>query len=430
MFTHRKCLSGCSGYSFQAFFFYSSALELGVISPFLGGGVGLFNALTFSILFPVVVFTSRHLRGKSLAYFILFFGLLLYALFYLVFHYFFGTSVHQKPDVIMQWLILILSWGAIFSIGYFWPKQLSNLGISVLVVMLCIMSALVILNPHPDPSTLLTSLGRYQSITEDWSSDDFLSYQGYGRSMSVTGLVVIAIVRRQFMFWVMSGIYLTALFLIGSRSDLLGVLLVFPILVIYQFVESPKITVLILTVTIATLSVFVFTHYDDLSVKRQKELFNLSESASFQARMVNNKKALEAIKKNPIVGDFSGHAYNETYQCYWWETKHVGYFDGHAYIRSGLGHYAHNLLSSWRQLGLIGFLLYSTLMVWPVIGTFHVLVKNPDLLQVDIWRVTGVISIFMLLLALGAKSIFSPVLALSWGIFIAAIKQKESIENY
>ena len=121
-----------------------------------------------------------------------------------------------------------------------------------------------------------------------------------------------------------------------------------------------------------------------------------------------NTEALRAIKKSPIVGDFSGHAL----------------------IHEGVGHYAHNILSSWRQLGLIGFLLYSTLMIWPVFGTFHRIIRNPDLLQVDIWRISGVISVFMLLLAIGAKSIFSTVLVLSWGFYIAAIKQTKPVETY
>ena len=190
----------------------------------------------------------------------------------------------------------------------------------------------------------------------------------------------------------------TALFLIGSRSELLGVLLVFPILVIYQIVEQPKVTVLILIVTFTALSAFVFINYDNLSVRRQKEIINLSESTSFQRRIEINKEVLEVIKKNPIVGDFSGHAY------------------------SGAGHYAHNFLSSWRQLGLFGFLLYSTLLFWPVIGTFHMIIRNPNLFQVDIWRVSSVISAYVLLLALVAKSIFSPVFALSWGIYIATIR--------
>ena len=394
---------------FPGVFLYSSAIELGIIPPFLGGGVGLFKALIFIVLFPAVVFTSRHLKGKPLIYFILFLGLLLYALFYLVIHYFFGPSLYQRPDVVMQWLILIVSWAAIFSIGYFWPKQLSSLSIAVLIVMLFIMFILVLLNPHPDPNTLLTSLGRYKSIMEDSSSNYFLSYQGYARSVSVTGLVVLAIIRHRLMFWIMSGIILITLFFIGSRSELLGVLLVFPILLITLFIEQPKVTVFISLFILMLLSAMMFINYDIHSIKRQKEIFNLTGSASFQKRVEFNLEALQAIKKNPIGGDFSGHAYSS----------------------EGMGHYAHNLLSSWRQLGLIGFLLYSTLMIWPAIGTYHMIIRDPNLLQVDVWRISGVISVFMLLLTLGAKSIFSSVLALSWGFFIAAIKHIEPTEkNY
>ena len=133
------------------------------------------------------------------------------------------------------------------------------------------------------------------------------------------------------------------------------------------------------------------------------KILNPSTSVSVKNRSELFSEALQAIAENPIGGDFAGHVYS----------------------RDKTSHYAHNLFSSWRQLGLIGFLLYCALMVWPVFGTFHRMIRNPGLLQVDIWRISGVISMFMLVLAIGAKSIFSSMLSLSWGIYLAALRQAD-----
>jgi len=51
---------------FPGLFFYSSAVGLGVIPPFLGGGYSIFLTLTFVVLFPVAMFTSSQLERVPL----------------------------------------------------------------------------------------------------------------------------------------------------------------------------------------------------------------------------------------------------------------------------------------------------------------------------------------------------------------------------
>ena len=382
---------------FPGIFFYSCGVGGGFIPAFLGGGVGVFLLLVFIALFPFVIYTSFKLRQIPLVYFIIFICLLLLVSSYLLFHYFYGDLIHQRLDVVNQWLVLLVSWSAIFSIGYFWPKQYPPMIISALIVVLSIMSIIVFANLELD--SLVFVLGR------DETEDYFLSYQGFARSVTVTGLVLLAVIRYQYIFWAMSGLLLATVFMIGARSELASLLLVFPILIFYQWVEHPAKTIVITLIAIITIGILTTMYLDDPRASRQMKLLNPTESKSFLNRIELNAEALQAIKKNPIGGDFSGHAYSS----------------------EGMGHYAHNLLSSWRQLGLIGFLLYSTLMIWPAIGTYHMIIRDPNLLQVDVWRISGVISVFMLLLTLGAKSIFSSVLALSWGIFIAALTQSDSV---
>lgn len=384
---------------FPGLFLYSSAVGLGVIPAFLGGGYGVFLALTFIVLFPAVMLTSRQLEGVAQIYFALFMGLLICASGYLTFHYFFGNSLHQRPDVLHQWMVLIISWAAIFSVGYFWPKQQSTTEILVLVGMLIIMFLLVVLNLESDK--LLFALGKYRS------EDYFLSYQGFARSASVTGLVLLAVIRRQYLFWAMSGLLLVTIFLIGSRSELAGLLFVFPILIVYQLAKHPVKTVIIAFVAVIVLGTYLVMNWKEPSLERQMQILNPLVSHSVLKRIKYSSEALQAIAENPISGDFAGHAY----------------FSG-----GGQQRYTHNLLSSWRQLGLIGFLLYSALLVWPVFGTFHRMIRNPGLLQIDIWRISGAISVFMLVLAIGAKSIFSSILVLSWGVFLAALRQADPIE--
>jgi len=385
---------------FPGQFLYSSAVGLGVIPDFLGSGVGVFTILAFILLFPFVVYTSSKLRRVAKIYYVLFIGLFLYTSSYLAFHYFFGSSLHQRPEIIEQWVVLIISWGAFFSIGYFWPEQFSKTDLFVLIILLLLMSVIVFINLEPDK--FVYAIGRFES-------NEYLRYQGYARLMSVMGLVLLALIRHKYIFWLLCALFLIAIFLLGARSELACVFFVFPILIFYQWLENPTTTTVLVTlIAVMTLSIFIAMYWDEPSMSRQMKLLSPFDDKSVQHRKELNKQALEAIAKNPIRGDFSGHAI-------------PGY--------GGIGYYAHNIISSWRQLGVVGFIFYSVLMLWPVIGTFCLFVKKPVLLQVDIWRVLGVVSVFMLLLALGAKSIFTSVFALSWGMFIAALKQTEFVNQ-
>ena len=386
---------------FPVVFLYNGMVEFDFIPAFLKGGVGVFIVLSFILLFPMALLTVRRLGRSSLRYFSLFIGLVLFVLSYLVINYIFGSPLHRRPDVMEQWLVLIISWCAMFSIGYFFPKKLSTMNVWVLIIAIICMSVLVFESIHflhSDPNKSILTLGRVNS------EEVFMTYQGYARAMSVTGLVVLAVIRNQIVFWTMSLIILGSLFLIGGRSEFIGTLMIFPIFIFYHFSVRPKLTigmVVIVSVIIATLFTIKFKESNHV---RYMELLDVSKSISFQLRKKLNTEALEAIVEKPLIGDFSGHARE----------------------RVDLGYYAHNILSSWRQLGLVGFLFYSALIFWPVFSTFGLIRREPDLLQIDIWRILGVMSVFSLLLALGVKSIFWPVAALSWGMFVAALQYLET----
>lgn len=380
---------------FPGQFLYSSAVKLEVIPSVLGSGIGASTGLVFILLFPFVIYSSYKLKQTVLIYFLFFIALFLHVSAYLVFHYFFGSDIHQRPDVVQQWLVLIISWCAIFSIGYFWPKKLSRVEVFILGILLLIMSTFVFFNLQA--GKLIYVLGQYNY------QEYFLGYQGYARLISITGLVLLALIRQKYIFWFVSIVFLSAVFLVGGRSELICVLFVAPILIFYQWLSHSTGTLIITFFVIVVFSVLAAMYWSELSASRHIKLFALSESISFQQRKALNKEALEAIVEKPILGDFSGHARS----------------------RKSVGHYAHNILSSWRQLGLFGFILYSVLIFWPAIATYLAFIKNPGLMQVDIWRILGVISIFTLLLAVGAKSVFSSVFALSWGMFVAALKYME-----
>lgn len=389
---------------FPVVFIYNAAVEYGAIPAFIGGGIGVFIIVTFYMLFGDVLYDSRQLKQKTGAYFKVFITLLLYVLSYLIFHYLFGDSFHRRADVLAQWIILVGSWAAFFSIGYFWPKQLSSIEVYILLGLLLIMSILVFQSLHylhSDPSKSILALGRVNS------SQNLMSYQGYARLLSVTGLVVLAVIRKQLVFWTVSIVIISSLLLIGSRSEILGVIIIFPVLIYYHYVVSPKSTIIATLVVVVVSSTLIAANFRESNYVRHMELFNIYESKSFQYRQQLNSEAVQAILEKPVKGDFSGHV-----------RKH-----------KGTGFYAHSIVSSWRQLGLMGFILYSTLMLWPVIAIFSLLRRNPKLLQIDVLRISAVLSVYMLLLSLGAKSVFSSVFALSWGMYLAALKYTESVKN-
>lgn len=377
---------------FPGTFFYSSAVATGVIPAVLGGGFGVVAALALVALLPLLITNVIKLRGKSLLLITLFFMLVLYTIFWLLIHFFWGYSFQKRLDVFFQVITVIATWLALYSIGYFFPKKLNKVYfLTLLVCMVCI-SLIVFINI--DFRRLIFIIGLSDV-------DGALSYQGLSRSAVVTGLVLLSVIRSIKLSFIIAFLLLATVFLIGARSELIGVVAILPFIAYLHYRHRPLITAsAIFMACIVMLSVGVYS-YDTLSTSRQFQLLNISESSSGMARARLHNQALEAIEESPVLGDFAGQV-----------QRH-----------DSTGSYGHNILSAWRQFGAVGFVLYISLLFISLVVSVRQVRKRQNQ-DADLPRIAATLSLFFLILMLGAKSVFWAFPALAWGLTVACYRCK------
>ncbi|MGM0984088.1 MAG: O-antigen ligase family protein [Pseudomonadota bacterium] len=377
---------------FPFLFFYSSAVGARLIPPVLGGGFGAFTAVALAALLPLVLTNAVKLRGAGLVLTLLFLTLVIYCTVWLAMHHLFGDATQGRSDVLLQWLTLIAVWLALFSIGYSWPPVLSNRYVYILLICMVGISAAVLLNVDFRRLIFLYGLS---------DAEGSLTYQGLARSAAMTGLVLLAVIRNIRLAVAVAFLLLITLFLIGARSELVGVVAVFPFIAYLHFRERPLLTVMAALVASLIVIGSVAYYYDSISTSRQFQLLNISESTSGMARSDLLVKAFETIKESPLLGDFAGHARNS----------------------DKVGAYAHNIFSVWRQLGVVGFFLYLSLLFSSFVVSLKQVRKN-QYNHTDLPRIAGTLSLFFLILMLGAKSVFWGFPAFAWGLAVACYRYK------
>jgi hypothetical protein len=125
---------------------------------------------------------------------------------------------------------------------------------------------------------------------------------------------------------------------------------------------------------------------------RAGELVDLAGSASWQDRVVVMDRAWNAIASNPFLGDFAYHIRN-------W----------------GTGNYAHNALSAWPEFGLIGFLLYLSLLAIFAVTAFRRMFSTDPR-----WQAAVGLNVVTLVVIL-AEPVYSLVPAVGWGFVVNAL---------
>ncbi len=377
---------------FPGLFFYSSAVSAGLIPAVIGGGFGITASIAFLALLPLLFVNATKLRGRSLLATTLFFTLIIYTVFWLLAHYFLGSAYQKRLDVFFQVVTTVVAWLALFSIGYFWPPNLSKGYRSVLVFCLGCIALIVLTNI--DFRRLIFLFG----VSD---ADGALSYQGLARSASMTGLVLLSVLRSIRVSFIIAVLLLTTVFFIGARSELVGVVAVLPFIAYLHFRRRPLAIVLVIFVVGMMMLGVVVYYFDQLSMSRQFQLMNISESSSAVARASLHNQALEAIKEAPLLGNFAGQV-----------EQH-----------GSIGAYAHNILSAWRQFGVVGFVLYLYLMFSSFALSVRLLKKRQGQ-EADLPRIAGTLSLFSLILMLGAQSVFWVFPALAWGLTVACYRYK------
>ena len=425
---------------FPGFLFYHQSVVMGLIPPFvrgLFGYVSLGALLAFLVLLPWNTDWLKNTVRNRYVLFVLAF--LFYTSVWTFVHYLI-LSDDYITKTSLQSLETVIFWSCLFLIGLVLPLESKTLRWSFFISFIAILSFLLYFSISTDNS-MYNALRLYGDTT------DVATYQGFARSVLITLLFLLAVFNsiRSRAFFIFSGVFI--LFLLISRSDFYGFLVLSVALCIIYGIKNPKYFLILL---LLCLEVFLLAEPDisprleaiigssspdepaetptpeqpaesstpdkpgklsapDKPAKpprlsRQLEVLDFSSSKSWAGRLALQQIALEQIARNPLVGKFGGHVLTE---------------DTGKYAKGHTGRYAHNALSAWVSYGLVGFLMYISLtLIGFLVPAYHVVLKQQN---TPLWTFAFMLNFVFLLLIIVSKPVFWPLPALGWGVLAQAL---------
>lgn len=302
---------------FPVFFFYQYAIGSEIIPPFLGGYFGIVALCSFiPLLISQCSLTQPFLINKATA---CFFIILLITLGRALIDYDYQSGI--EGNEFPAWLAT----GALFmSVCYLISRHLPtssrlNYALIVSLFFMCLLSYASFI-PYG-------KFGFYESAYYDHVS----TYQGTGRSILVIALTALALSKSIGTRAVIFMIATLALLLNGARSEVV-------------FFVASSLSFLFLKYKVRALY-FIFALALDgfafhlIDTDHSSGVFTLLQSpessSSLEARVNFSKQAWDSISHSWFVGA-----------------------PGDYVEKTGLGSYAHNLLSAWVNLGILGMTLY------------------------------------------------------------------------
>jgi len=372
---------------FPIFLIYQSLGALGVIPLFIGGGFGATGAV-FSLLMTIpFLMMLLFRRPRRQAYFILSFVILWVGVTliiivnitfpppYLVNSAALGEVTRLHMGSMVYWYVLFLS-------GLFWG-HFSRRYAQVIIFVFVFISIIMLANAQ------LIKMLFHPGNTEGAST-----YQQIARSIAIIGMLALAYVRSWAATFIIYILLIASLFFIGARSEFAGTLALAPIVFLLSCKDIRARVILIsLLILCGTIFLLVFAHQipEWMSGSRQGGLLELSDDSSWLARQRLLEIGVQAIMDSPFFGDFAG------------EITH-----------GGVGGYIHNILSAWRQYGIIPFLLFIGLLVYGTVDAADAVFRRGE--NDSIAKLSLYFNLTSLLLLLAAKGVFWPVVAFAWGL--------------
>ena len=418
---------------FPGFLFYHQFLAMGLIPRFAAGFFGYVSLgalLAFLVLLPWDTDWLKKNAGNRYVQWVLVF--LVFTSVWTLAHYLILSGDYiTKASV--QSLETVIFWSCLFLVGLLLPVEARSLRWLLCISFAVILAYLLYFFIGSDSST-------YYARRIYGGTADVATYQGFGRSVLFTLLLLLAVFNsfRARAVLMLGGVFV--LFMLISRSDFYAFLAVSAVLCVIYGIKQPKYLLLLLLVSLEVVllavpdiaprvEIFQETRTPEKvapapdssavqaetqpapaedaappRLRRQFEVLDIPSSKSWAGRLALQKKALGQIAENPLMGKFGGHVLTE---------------DTGRHARGHTGRYAHNALSAWVSYGLAGFLIYVSLTLYG----FLVSARNVILKQrhEPIWIFAFMLSFVCLLLIIVSKSVFWPLPALGWGVLAQAL---------
>lgn len=372
---------------FPGFYFYHQALAAGLIPAYLGGFFSPICALALVVYMP---FYRYFLSSFSCApeYFSVFLLFIFWCTFLAFLAYshvprdYMASALYQYANTLLIWVVLMLLGMSITFEGKWFRYMLILSGV--------VMSTMLVLY------VATTGSLQYYALKIHDVEEGVATYQGFARSACILSFAILAVSRKLSHKLVVSFLSIFVLFVLSARSEFVAY--VVSVLALFALTSrSNKGQAIVFMFFVVLLSVAGAVFYDVLSATRQAGLIDLSKDSSWSARSELLSDAIDRINASPVMGQFGRH-----------------------FELIGSGGYAHNMLSVWDSFGLIGFILFFILNVFPLYdSTRRIFIIGKIDSFIVFYFLVSFSCIFLLLLA---KPYYWPIPALGWGLYIAAKK--------
>ena len=355
---------------FFSFIIYQNILIAGWISPIIGGGftVGTLGCLPFLLIAYIRHFS--HYRIISLIE-ILFFIFLLIFLFNIILNY----KTYDNNDIIFSHAASLSHLIATYLLARLLPVENVKRVRYVVTVSLFCTIGITLLNTF----NLMNAEVDYESYQ--------LNYHAMGFAILVLAIYSIpclGIVNRTLAFFLL----LIVFFIIGSRAELIGfIILAFLIEFFKTRINRLDLIAIIIPFFLLAFTWFFYILYINYPNNRIFLLLHLKKDESFIERSMLNRNALSTIQSNPFLGKYASYE---------------------------PGQYAHNILSTWVDLGLPGFLILLSIFI---ISFFYLIIYYRQC-QSDLIYIMSVISMLVVfILLITAKTYLYPLIGIAVGLF-------------
>ena len=312
---------------FPGYFAYHAMVDAGYIPPLLGGYSTGIAALVLPVMFPAYLMQAiRHVRLTPVID-LLFFLFIAYFMLVVLIHVDAGANV----SVTGPHVAIAVQFLAIFTTVSLLDVSAPRFRAGSVLAFIALTSVVV---ARVSAESLIGI-----ALDVPFVDPDRADYQGYAFVYLVMTLFCAALLRPAWSRLLVYGAATPALFLNGARSEFVGFLLV---VLLIEWCFARKRSVLLpamaICVTIGALSLgSLAAAFPDNRVLSLVD-YGLSDGSIADRReWLGN--ALLTLGNSPVLGEYASYS---------------------------TGQYAHNLLSAWVDLGLFGFLLFSTLLLLPL----------------------------------------------------------------
>ncbi|WP_104470710.1 O-antigen polymerase [Acinetobacter indicus] len=266
----------------------------------------------------------------------------------------------------------------------------------IFLYLLLIFSLIVVLN-YIQTGNYIFTLG---SLSDD---DSNLTYQHVSLIFFLTWFFHFFLEKNIYLRLLSVLIIFTLLIFSGARSEFFGFLISFLFYLVYLFFNIPRINLYKTLINIFVILIVIFLSKNFvLEIFENSRHFNvvdLQSDNSWYERKQLQEINLREIKENFIFGSYASH------------------------FNIGRGSYIHNILSTWQQYGLIGFILFIILVFAPFFYSLRKILKSMNSYEQALFF----ISTYCLIMVLVVKSIFWPYIGIMFGLYLFVLKTNKPI---